>query len=219
MSKGRDVNNISSTQNTHVSISQKGIEISHKGEPVKGTTKTGYVYLLVDRSASMAGNKIKQAKSGALNFAKDSLTKNYYTGLIQFDSSAKLVCEPYSSLSLLEKGLMRLEVGDTTHMAKAINLAHGMLKDIPGNRVMVIVTDGTPNGPGDPLSSLRAGEDAKKSGIDIITIGTDDADEEFLKRLASSSQLGVKVENSHLGETITNSAKLLPLEVKQINNK
>ena len=42
---------------------------------------------------------------------------------------------------------------------------------------------------------------------------------EFLKRLASRSQLGVKVENSHLGETITNSAKLLPLEVKQINNK
>jgi Mg-chelatase subunit ChlD len=215
----KDINKISGIQDTHVSISQKGIEIRHKGEPVRGTTTTGYVYLLVDRSASMEGNKLKQAKSGALNFAKDALAKDYYTGLIQFDSSAKLMCEPYSNLSLLEKGLTKLEVGDTTHIAKAINLAHSLLKGIPGNRVMVIVTDGMPNGPGDPQSSIKAGEDAKRNGIDIIAIGTDDADEEFLKRLASRSQLGVKVESSHLEETITNSAKLLPPGAKQITKK
>ena len=219
MNNNKDIKKISHAQDAHAAISQKRIEISHKGEPVRGTTTAGCVYLLVDRSASMEGNKLKQAKKGALNFAKEALAKDYYTGLIQFDSSAKLVCEPYSNLSLLEKGLAKLENGDNTHIAKAINLAQSLLKSISGNRIIVIVTDGMPNGPGDPQSSLKAGEDAKRNGIDIIAIGTDDADEGFLKRLASRSQLGVKIESSHLEETITDSANLLPPGAKQITKK
>lgn len=53
-----------------------------------------------------------------MNFAKDALAIGYFTDLIQFDSSAKLVCEPYRNISVLEKGLTKLEVGDTTHIAK-----------------------------------------------------------------------------------------------------
>ena len=219
MGKGKDLKKVSGSEDTHITISQKSIEISHKGEPISGTATTGYVYLLVDRSASMEGNKLKQAKKGALNFAKDALAKGYFTGLIQFDSSAKLVCEPYKDISILEKALSKLEVGDTTHIAKAINLAHSLLKGLSGNLVMVIVTDGMPNGPGDPLSSLKAGEDAKRSGIDIIAIGTDDADEEFLKHLASRSQLGVKVESRHLEKTITDATKLLPSGDKRISKR
>jgi Mg-chelatase subunit ChlD len=167
----------------------------------------------------MEGNKLDQAKRGALKFAKDALGKGYFTGLIQFDSSAKLVCEPYKDISVLENALMKLNVGDTTHMAKAVNLAHGLLKDMPGYRVMVIVTDGMPNGPGDPESTLKAAENSKRSGIDIIAIGTDDADQEFLKRLASRSELGVKVPSKNLEKTITDSARLLPSANKKITQR
>ena len=103
-----------------------------------------------------------------------------------------------------------MDTGDTTHMAKAIGLAHHLLKSVSGARVMVIVTDGMPNGTGDPNASLNAGEDAKRSGIDIIAIGTDDADKGFLKRLASRTDLGVKVESKNLEKTITDTAKMLP---------
>ncbi len=194
-----------------VSISKNSIEIGHQGKPVNGTTIEGHAYLLIDCSGSMqANNKLKQAKKGALNFAKDALAKDYLTGLIQFDSSAKLMCEPGSDLSALENGLGKLEIGDLTHMAKAINLAYSLLNNQSGRRVMVIVTDGMPNGDGDPQSSLKSGANAKKAGIDIITIGTDDADEKFLKLLASRTQLGVKVDNKNLEKTITDSAMLLP---------
>jgi molecular chaperone DnaK len=204
----KDTSDITDKQ---VSISQKSIEINHQGKPVKGTTTNGHAYLLIDCSGSMqANNKLNQAKKGALNFAKDALVKNYLTGLIQFDSSAKLMCEPSGDLSALENGLTKLKIGDLTHMAKAINLGHSLLNNQNGQRVMVIVTDGMPNGDGDPQSSLRSGESAKKDGIDIITIGTDDADENFLKSLASRTQLGVKVESKHLEKTITDSAMLLP---------
>lgn len=216
MNSRKDIQNIGGSRDTHVIISKKSIEIAHKGAPVSGSAMTGYVYLLVDRSASMEGDKLDQAKKGALKFAKDALGKGYFTGLIQFDSSANLVCEPYKDVSVLEKALMKLRVGDTTHMAKAINLAYSLLKDMPGYRVMVIVTDGMPNGPGDPESSLKAGETAKRNKIDIIAIGTDDADREFLKRLASRSELGVKVPSKNLEKTITDSARLLPSANKKI---
>jgi len=219
MKNRKDIQKVGDSKDTRVSISQKGIEIRHEGKPISGANLVGYVYLLVDCSASMEGDKLKQAKKGALNFAKDALVKGYFTGLIQFHSSAKLVCEPYKDISVLEKAIMKLEVGDTTHMAKAINLAHNLLKDMSGTRAMVIVTDGMPNGSGDPLSSLKAAEDAKKNGIEIIAIGTDDADQEFLKRLASRSGLGVKVESKHLEKTITDSAKLLPSGDKRISKK
>jgi Mg-chelatase subunit ChlD len=219
MRKHRDIEIISPPKDTHVSISKKGIEIRHEGKPVSSAALTGYVYLLVDCSASMEGDKLKHAKKGALNFAKDALGKGYLTGLIRFDSSSKLICEPFKDVSNLEKRLVGLEIGDTTHMAKAINLAHELLKEMQGTRVMVVVTDGMPNGPGDPIASLDAGQNAKRNRIDIIAIGTDDADQEFLKRLASRAELGIKVPSKQLEKTITSSAKMLPPGDKRVVKK
>jgi Mg-chelatase subunit ChlD len=219
MKNRKDIQKVSSPQNAHVSVSQKGIEIRHEGKPVSSGALTGYVYLLVDCSSSMEGNKLKKAKKGTLNFAKDALGKGYFTGLIKFDSSARLVCEPFKDITNLEKKLVGLEIGDTTHMAKAINLAHELLKEMQGTRVMVVVTDGMPNGPGDPIASLNAGQNAKRNGIDIIAIGTDDADQEFLKRLASRAELGIKVPSKQLEKTITGSAKMLPPGDKRVVKK
>lgn len=219
MNARKDIQSASDSKDTHVVVSKRGIEIAHRGEPVTFSATTGYVYLLVDRSASMKGRKLDQAKKGALEFGKDALRKGYLTGLVQFDSAAQLVCEPYKDTSVLAKELRRLQVGDTTHMAEAVNLAHRLLKDLSGNRVMVIVTDGMPNGPGDPESTLRAGESAKRNGIDIVAIGTDDADQGFLKRLASRSELGMKVPSKDLEKTITDSARMLPPGDKRITKR
>jgi Mg-chelatase subunit ChlD len=203
------------SKDDRIAISQRWIEIRREGKPVRMTTDTGYVYLVVDCSGSMAGDKLNQAKKGALRFAKDALAKGYLTGLIQFDSSAVHLCEPQREISVLDQYLKTMEAGDETHVAKAIHLAHERLKDRTGARVMVIVTDGMPNGPGDPEASLKAGENAKKNGIDIITIGTDDADQKFLKKLASRTELGMKVSKEELEQSIASSAKMLPSKTDQ----
>jgi len=175
------------------------------------------VYLLVDCSISMRGDKVLQAKSGALDFAKKAFGKGYVTGLIQFDSMPRLLCEPDANLSVLDNALTRITIGDLTHMAKAINLANSLLKNISSTRVIVIVTDGVPNEDGDPELTLKAASIAKKNGIDIIAIGTDDADHEFLKRIASRTDLAVKTTNVQLGKTIGDSFIMLPSGNKGIN--
>jgi len=217
MSGDKQIQRPGTSKRAEITNASQGIEIVRTGKPIVGSPKTGYVYLLVDCSVSMRGEKILQAKSGALNFAKNALGKGYVTGLIQFDSSPKLLCEPDTNLSVLDSALTRIAIGDLTHMAKAINLANSLLKNISSIRVIVIVTDGVPNEDGDPELTFKAASIAKKNGIDIIAIGTDDADHEFLKRIASRTDLAVKTTNVQLGKTIGDSVIMLPSGNKEIN--
>ena len=198
------------TKTEQVSITNSGIEIKHQGKPIKGAADgPGYVYLNIDCSSSMYGYKLQQAIKGTTNFARDALNKNYLTGLIKFDAKATLVFEPCKDLALIESRLNTLEVGTTTNMEDAIYLSCNLMKGLNGPKSIVIITDGMPNSPGDPQSSLKAGEFAKSQHIDIIAIGTDDADQTFLKELASRSELGIKVSSEKLEQIITSSVKLL----------
>ncbi|RLI83917.1 hypothetical protein DRP07_02750 [Archaeoglobales archaeon] len=68
----------------------------------------GSVYILLDCSSSMEGEKLIQAKNGALNFVKETQIKGYAVGLIQFDSSATHICEPQQEISALNHYLERM---------------------------------------------------------------------------------------------------------------
>ncbi len=189
-------------------ISQGGIRIQREGGPISGElAKVGFVYLVVDCSGSMVGQKLNQAKKGALNFAKDALAKEYSTGLVQFESAATHLCEPTRDIEMLRKHLQKMDVGGSTNMSEAIRLTTDKLKDKEGFRVMVIVTDGVPD---NAQEAVEEALEAKNSRIDIITIGTDDADEEFLKKLASRTDLNVMVARHQLERGITSTVKMLP---------
>ena len=138
-----------------VSVTSSGIEIRHEGKGTKGSTNVpGYVYLIIDCSSSMDGNKLQQAKKGASNFARDAITKNYLTGLIKFDSRATLIFEPCKDMLFIESRLSTLEVGTTTNMEEAIYLSCDLLQGLSGPKSIVIVTDGMPNSPwGSPIYS------------------------------------------------------------------
>lgn len=196
------------TQDKRITVSQEGIEIRREGKPISfETPTTGLVYMVIDCSGSMIGNKLSQAKNGAINFAKDALEKGYLTGLIQFESSATHLCEPTKEISVLEKCIKNIRTGGNTNMAEAIQIANQKLQDKKGLRVIVIATDGMPDS---QEAALAEAKQVKKKGIDIITIGTDDADRGFLKQLASRTDLGVKVAREQFGESITSAAKMLP---------
>jgi Mg-chelatase subunit ChlD len=167
----------------------------------------GIVYLVVDCSGSMEGYKISQVKQGILEFAQDAIKKEYTVGLIKFNSSATHLCEPKDNVGDLSPYLDNMDANGSTNMAAAIAMANEHLSDIKYTRVMVIATDGRPDR---TAFALQAGQIAKNEGIDIITIGTDDADLSFLKKLATSEELGNKVTNEQFGKAIGSAYKMLP---------
>lgn len=71
----------------------------------------------------------------------------------------------------------------------------------------MVVTDGQSN---DNDVALRVAATLKSRSIDIICIGTDDADREFLKRLATRSDLAIHVSPKNLRSAITDASRFLP---------
>jgi Mg-chelatase subunit ChlD len=167
----------------------------------------GIVYLVIDCSGSMEGYKMSQVKQGILEFAQDAIKKDYTVGLIKFNSTATHLCEPQGNVGDLSAYLDKMDATGSTNMAAAIAMANEHLSDIKYTRVMVIATDGRPDR---TAFALQAGQIAKNEGIDIITIGTDDADLPFLQKLATSAELGNKVSNDQFAKAIGSTVKMLP---------
>jgi Mg-chelatase subunit ChlD len=205
--KGIQLSN--NTTEKGISIVIGDTKVSTDGQPIniRFEKQMGYVYILLDCSGSMAGNKIKQAKEGIIDFAKDAFIKEYFVGLISFDSLAKIICKPTSDINLITNSLEKMLTTGTTNMADAIILAHHELKSTNYTRYIVIATDGQPD---NEQFALTAGQRAKADNIDIIAIGTDGANQDFLRKIASKSELSNKVLKEEFGVGISSSVKLLP---------
>ncbi len=182
------------------------VPVDRDGKP-KSVVDPPTVYLLLDVSGSMDEGKLRQARDGGISFAEDAVQKGYLVGVIQFSTWARLRVNPTTDRRGIEKGLSQVGLQMTTNMAGAIELATSQFGRSKGQRAVVLVTDGYPN---DAAAALAAADQAKRRGITIIAIGTDDADRLFLKKLASASELATTVPNSELKAAITSAARLLP---------
>jgi len=195
-------------QSSGISVTIGATKLKTQGHPtsVRFEKQIAYVYLVIDTSGSMAGDKLEQAKEGVIDFAKDAFRKEYMVGLVSFNTTAKHVCEPTYDIRLLQGRIRGMHATGSTNMAEAIRMAHDHLKKSDNTRVIVIATDGLPDNAQD---ALREGKRAKDSRIDIITIGTDDADRGFLKRLATRAELGKKVRREVFYQAISSASGLL----------
>ena len=165
------------------------------------------VYLLLDVSGSMDEPKLRQARDGGIAFAEDAVRKSYMVGVIQFSSEAWLRVVPTRDRRAIERGLSEIGPQESTNMAAAIRLATKRFGPSRGDRAMVLVTDGYPD---DVAATSASAEEAKRRGITIIAIGTDDADGLFLRKLASASALAATVPSGELRVAIASAARLLP---------
>ena len=166
------------------------------------------VILAVDCSSSMEGDKIRQARRGALEFGQDAVRRGYQVGVIMFSSAAatRVVLRPSSALESFQASLEQLTASGSTAMANGIDLAVSEIGGRPGG-VICIVTDGAPNSQKDTIASARA---ARAKGIEIMAVGTDDADWKFLSQIVSRTELAAKVERVQFRAQIAGMAKKLP---------
>lgn len=194
---------------SQVSITIGSEAVKPEGQPAKPGLHSpeAYVYLVMDTSGSMKGTKLEQVKKGTLDFAADAFTKGYSVGLIAFNSTAEHLSLPVGNLGGLGRRIQDMSAGGSTNMAEAIKMAHYHLDKAGTTRVMVIATDGKPDS---RRKALKEAEKAKADGIDIITIGTDDAEQDFLKKLATREELGRKVSPEVFSQAISDASKLLP---------
>lgn len=165
------------------------------------------VYLLLDCSGSMEGEKLDAAGKGALAFASEATAKDYHVGLIAFASTPGCYREARAGIAGFAECLGGLEAAGSTDLAAALTLATEKIARCPGDKVFCVVTDGIPD---DADAALAAAKEATRHGIEIMAIGTDDADRAFLDRLVTRRELAAKVERRQLRQGIASMAGLLP---------
>jgi len=199
-----------------VVMDNRGITITHRQKPITRQEMgvIGYVYLLIDCSGSMAfGRKLEQALAGARGFAQEAMQKGYRVGVISFAGTTHHICAPQSDITKIDRFLTisRWELEGWTNIAAAIRLGIQKLQERKGFRALVLITDGQPNvgRPSPEKAALKEARNAKSFGIDILTIGTDNAELSFLERLATRTELASYVTKENLSEAISSSAQLL----------
>jgi Mg-chelatase subunit ChlD len=166
------------------------------------------LYLLLDCSSSMDDfGKLDAAKRGAVSFCKDAAAKGYALGVIGFSHEAVCLLEAVEGHGDIEQVLRGLPASGSTDMTGALLLAARKLKSRPGERTACLVTDGMPD---NRDSALKAATALQAIGVDIMALGTDDADKAFLDRIVTSKELSVKVARQQLQQGITSMARLLP---------
>lgn len=162
------------------------------------------VMLAVDFSGSMS-DLLGEAQRGAIAFAKECVSAGRRVGLIGFGSDARLLQAPSRDPSLIERAFPHDTWGSTA-MHAAIYLAAEQLPKPARGHAICIVTDGFPDDEG---AALATADKLKRDGVDILTIGVDGADQEFLRKLASRSQLATKASPQRLAHDMKQSAQLL----------
>ncbi len=154
------------------------------------------VMLILDRSGSMTGDKILNAKEAAKAFLNFTDTKDK-VGLITYSNKARLDYELQFMNSMnkeeLRTKLDEYKAFDATNIHDSLVLAQTLLLDSPrinAPLVEILLTDGLHNYPSSlPDSTFReVAEEAKDNHIIIYTIGLgNDVNDERLQMIAETT--------------------------------
>lgn len=160
------------------------------------------VYILMDVSNSMWGDKLLEAKTGAISYAKQATReKGFQVGLITFGSEPSFRLKPQSEVDeKFENIVNKVETSGGTNLADALRMVQGRFLSRNSKRVIMIITDGNPTSwnHNPKEECLRIAKDIKRAGIEIQCIGTYDCDKNFIDALVSREGLGLLVDNSRL---------------------
>lgn len=118
--------------------------------PDEEEKQSSAVALVIDRSGSMAGEKLEMAKSAAIATA-EVLTKNDYIGVYAFDSDAHVVSQMarINSVAQVAAAISTIAPGGGTNLQPAFAQARQALQRVKAKvKHMIILTDGQTAGTG-----------------------------------------------------------------------
>jgi PKD repeat protein len=153
------------------------------------------VMLVMDRSGSMSGQDIIDAKAAANSFLGNLHSTNDYSGLSSFASSASLD-KGLDNIHLISQGAGSTENAvnglvafGTTAIGSGILVAHNEISNNGRSgvhAVMIVLSDGCENQGSDPVGKATA---AKNDGIEIFAIGLGGVCANTLKQVSTDDPL------------------------------
>ena len=155
------------------------------------------VCLLIDRSGSMVGKKLRNAKEGALNLITQ-LTSNDYCGVVTFESEVDIVVpgQYVTDKQVFISKIQEIDLGGTTELFRGLETAFEVLQGSlePGYttgrmvRRIILLSDGQPTDDRFESEYRNLARLMREMGISITALGIGkDYNEDLLSALAEDS--------------------------------
>jgi Ca-activated chloride channel family protein len=175
--------------------------------------------IIIDKSGSMGGEKIKQAREAALEAVR-RLNKDDVFSLITYDSQVHTVipAQQVENTQWIEDKIRGIRSGGNTALFAGVSQgANEIRKFLEKNHVnrMILLSDGLANiGPQSPAELGRLGASLVKEGISVTTIGMgNDFNEDLMTILAEKSD-----GNNYFVETYADLPRMLSAELGDVLN-
>ena len=172
----------------HMRISLKGFELNKERErmPVN-------VAIVIDKSGSMQGDKIEQARTAAIH-AIDRLRDSDIVSVVTYDSSVNVVvpATKASDRQAIKAKIREIQAGGNTALFAGISKGASEVRKFQAdNRVnrVILLSDGLANvGPSTPSELEELGASLLKEGMSVSTMGLGlGYNEDLMTRLALAS--------------------------------
>jgi Ca-activated chloride channel family protein len=189
------------------------VELTAPAQPTSTDRVPSTLVLVLDRSGSMAGPRLDQAKA-AITALIDQLDPQDRFGLVTFDQHPALAVPagPLSDKAAVKRAVAQIQPGGST------DLSGGYLRGLqearrvagPAGATVLLVSDGHANaGLTEPSQLVGLARQALESKITTSTLGMGlGYDERLLSAIASGG-----AGNEHFAETADEAAKLIAGEV------
>ncbi len=140
--------------------------------------------LVVDRSGSMSGEAIEQARFAIKNFIKD-MHSNDEAAIIAFDDKIDVLCNGTTDKSHLEDLVNKLTARGGTHLYDALGKASILAHRTSNQKIIIFLTDGHDGGSNLNISNLN--NINLSEGIYVFGIGLGDVNQEALEEIAEKT--------------------------------
>jgi len=147
-----------------------------------------YTVVIIDKSGSMKGDSIKEARLGSVEFIKMMKTEDR-AGLIEFDTNVNILSEFTLDKNSLIERIKSIKVGTDTALIDAINSGVNMFDSAPDKivKIILVLTDGRENKSKSKIEDVI--KKAKEKEISIYTIGLGKTiDKTMLNKLSSETE-------------------------------
>ena len=151
------------------------------------------IAVVLDRSGSMAGEKIEKARQGAMELV-DHLAPGDIFSFISYSDRAEVVfaAQQVEDKEVIKRRIERVRAGGSTALYAGVNLgANEVKKNLSSKRInrVILLSDGLANvGPSSTKDLRRLGNALSEQGISVTTIGVgDDYNEDLMAGLAEAS--------------------------------
>jgi len=162
--------------------------------------------LLIDASGSMGGQKLVEVKAAATDFVRRQEQSEDRFAAIGFGSKVRVAANLTSDRNSIQRAIASLGDGGGTQMAQGINAAVTELQKTSLSRNILLFTDGLPNSKG---LTLAAAQSAKTEGINIIAVGTGDADTNYLTQLTGDPELVFYAQSGEFDRAFRDAEKVI----------